>query len=288
VARTELTAAGNFGAAVDGVGSIGTSVTANRFADIFLSNSIRVGTYYVSPGVFDAGACSAATEAIDWANGTSQIINTLGATCTITISTNPTTNAWHYLYIKQDGTGYRQPTWPTINWIGRNDVVPTLSGANLTDRIACFYDGTNWDCDATLYEGGNFVRAAVAPASAVSLTTATTANITSLAIPPGDWQVCAAANFIPGAATSVSQLILGVSVTTATLPADSTKANPTSGEVKYLRTQAASIPVGEVDMSAACYKVSLTATTTHYLVAQSTFTISTMTVNGFIEARRMQ
>lgn len=66
-----------------------------------------------------------------------------GATPAITLPT-PRVGAIKRLYLIQDATGSRIPTWTGVKWVGA--AAPTLqTGAAAVDRITfeC-YDGTHW------------------------------------------------------------------------------------------------------------------------------------------------
>ena len=117
-------------------------------------------------------------------------------------------------------------------------------------------------------------------ASGVALTTATTANIVSISLPAGDWDVSGVVQFIPsggGAATSFSA---GLTSTSATLPAFSTGA--------LIETSAAFTPSLANALPFAPVRFSLGSTTTIYMVAQASFPSGTMTGAGFIRANRIK
>jgi len=83
----------------------------------------------------------AATIAIDFNNGLTQKV-TLGGNRTITFS-NPVAGNKYLIHLKQDGTGSRTITWPTIKWQG--GTTPTLTTtASKSDLIFITYDGTDY------------------------------------------------------------------------------------------------------------------------------------------------
>lgn len=89
----------------------------------------------------------AATIAINWNNSNMQSV-TLGGNRTFTFA-NPKSGSTYTLLIKQDATGTRTVTWPTVIWAGGS--APTLTvTANKTDIITIFYDGTSYYGSATL------------------------------------------------------------------------------------------------------------------------------------------
>ena len=111
-----------------------------------------------------------------------------------------------------------------------------------------------------------------------ALTTATTANATSISLDAGDWDVEGVVTFVPAATTTITQIVSGISTTSATLPANNT------GGFNLL---ALSFSTGAAQaFGTNTVRISLGGPTTVYLVCQATFGVSTMTVNGFIRARR--
>lgn len=80
--------------------------------------------------------------AFDLSTGAIQVRTLDGSNGTLTFS-NPTAGQTFIVILKQDGTGGRTVTWPTIKWV--NATTPTLtSTANRTDIFAFFYDGTDY------------------------------------------------------------------------------------------------------------------------------------------------
>lgn len=125
---------------------------------------------------------------------------------------------------------------------------------------------------------GEYYESQLAQASAVSLTTATTANVTSITLPAGDWSIFGLIGFIPAASTSITVLGSGNSQTSATLDALGTS---------FAFTQAAVVPGAVAQLfPIPMDRVLLTQPTTIYLVARSTFTVSTLGAFGVLSARR--
>lgn len=137
--------------------------------------------------------------------------------------------------------------------------------------------GTTTNNNANAGSVGEYVTNS---ATGVSLTTVTTANITSVSLTAGDWDVSGAVTYSPAGSTTVTGLTTGISTTSATLPGNNTGgynllALPfTTGAAQVHGTQTV--------------RISISGTTTVYLVAQAQFGVSTMTANGFIRARRVR
>jgi len=99
---------------------------------------MRVAGQYVSTKF---ALTDGATIALDWNNSNVQSV-TLGGNRTFTFA-NPLTGGRYLIVLKQDGTGSRTVTWPTIKWQG--GTAPTLTTtANKTDLITLIYDGTDY------------------------------------------------------------------------------------------------------------------------------------------------
>jgi len=111
--------------------------------------------------------------------------------------------------------------------------------------------------------------------SAVTLTSGALANVISISLPAGDWELDSALRV--NNAGNVTALSFGVSQTSAVLP--------TNWWDLYNITT--TLAAGNSSRQGMRRRVLLSATTTLYLVVQCTFT-STCTADGYIRARRMR
>lgn len=141
---------------------------------------------------------------------------------------------------------------------------------------------------------GEYIQSTIPTGSAVALTTATPANLTSIALTSGDWDVDCQVEFTPAASTSVTQSNAAMSLTSATL---STQPGGTVGiatlgpEPILTVNQAAAVPAAGYAIAPTTARVTVAQsnnTATVYLVAQATFTVSTMAAFGSIRARRVR
>ena len=135
--------------------------------------------------------------------------------------------------------------------------------------------------DAVAGNIGEFISATVVAASAVSLVTATAKNVTSISLTAGDWDVWGSVGFKPAATTSITVSEGGINTTSATMPSTTTGAH-------WLSVTPAVVPVSVYGAPVGMTRINLTTTTTVYLVASSTFTVSTQAAYGFIGARRVR
>lgn len=125
---------------------------------------------------------------------------------------------------------------------------------------------------------GDYYESTVLVGNSVALTTTIAANVSSLLLPAGDWDIGGTIGFIPGATTSITQLAGGRSSASATL-------DVTGPSFRF--TQAAVVPTAISQLcTVPTSRLVLTTPTTIYLVAQATFTASTLGAFGTITARR--
>lgn len=138
--------------------------------------------------------------------------------------------------------------------------------------------GTTTNDNANAGSVGEFVSNS---ATGVSLTSNTPANITSISLTAGDWDVVGNIAFTAAATTVPSNFFSGVSSTSATLPTFA------SGNLNQISNSA--FPANSANsFIAPTQRFSLSTTTTIFLVGQSIFTTSTMTAGGLIRARRVR
>lgn len=127
---------------------------------------------------------------------------------------------------------------------------------------------------------GEYVVSAIAVGAAVALVSATAKTVTSISLSPGDWDVEGCVVTAPAATTTTSSYAAGSSITTNTMP---TLGLDTNTSVQIFTTVPANDPVA---LSLPKGRISLSSTTTIFLVAKISFAVSTMSAYGFISARR--
>jgi hypothetical protein len=128
--------------------------------------------------------------------------------------------------------------------------------------------------------GGSVGEYVTASGSAVSLTSGTAANITSINLTAGDWDVTGVIQFVPAGTTTTSTLFSEIG--NATLCTTST-----FDQTAVLRGIASAAGAGNT-LPAPVARFSLSSTTTIYLCGAAQFATSTMTANGLIRARRVR
>jgi hypothetical protein len=137
---------------------------------------------------------------------------------------------------------------------------------------------------------GEYIQASRVKSAATGATSTTTLNVTAsaLSLTAGDWDVSGCVVFLAAATTSVTLLKAAISKTSATLPATDTIGVPTSGEVSGQISTAANIATGDNSLVMPTCRISLSGTTNIFLVANATFSVSTLTVYGSLNARRVR
>jgi len=158
----------------------------------------------------------------------------------------------------------------------------TFAGA-VTANGQLIGKGTATNDNAATGYIGEYVSSTVVFGSAVSLTSTTAANVTSISLTAGDWDVTGLVIYAPAGSTSITQFTQSISQTSATLVSLSTATGATTQ-----LTSAASVPGADISQVIPYLRVSLSGTTTVYLVAKSVFSVSTMSAYGTISARRVR
>ena len=156
---------------------------------------------------------------------------------------------------------------------GTNDALTYAGAGNFAGMV-----GTTTNDSAVAGRIGEFVETVVTSGAPVSMTSGVATAIASVTLTAGDWDV--EANFVtfPSAGTVTSAIQAGINTTINTLPA--TERQQIHGTISTASIIAsASLPR---------IRISVAGTTNVYLNAQATFSVSTMTGCGFINARRVR
>ncbi|VWM20539.1 beta strand repeat-containing protein [Burkholderia lata] len=155
----------------------------------------------------------------------------------------------------------------------------TLSASGLiTPSTTNGIKGTAAADNANVGSVGEYASSTVASGSAVSLTSGSSANITSITLTPGDWDVWGIVGTSPGGSTAQSYVAGGVSTTSATLPGVTSGA---TAQAPFTAVTGAGVvlPVGRT-------RINVSSNTIVYLVATSNFTGSSNAAYGGLFARR--
>lgn len=199
--------------------------------------------------------------------------------------------SFNYERIQNDGSGMQMATFTgghldfgTLTKVSSNPVYTSLETMNATGlSFNVAGTGVIGGITSTLPNAGIVGEQqvnSVPVGSAVSLTTATPANVCSKSLTAGHWLVSFNANTASTAATMIATapLTAGISTTSATLP--------TNGTEGY---SGVNITVAGSTNSVQCSPifVNVTTTTTVYGVVQATFTAGSVNAWGSLQAVRV-
>lgn len=169
-------------------------------------------------------------------------------------------------------------------------VTPTLGAATATSvtfsPTTGGIVGTTTNDNTGAGKVGEYIESIVTQASPVALVSATSKTVTSISLTAGDWDVFSNILFTGGATTTVNTIAGGISQTTNTLDltAGRSAAINTVGQVlfnSFAPTSYANVCPGTV-------RLSLSGTTTVYLIAAANFGVSTANAFGIIAGRRVR
>jgi hypothetical protein len=125
---------------------------------------------------------------------------------------------------------------------------------------------------------GEYIESEVLVGSAVALTSTVAANITSISLTAGDWDVWGTVAFSLTGATQTAAPGGWISTTSATAPAI-----PNKGAIAQFFPQQIN---GQATWPVGMRRLSLASTTTVYLSASDGFSAGSVSAYGFIGARR--
>lgn len=125
---------------------------------------------------------------------------------------------------------------------------------------------------------GEEIISAVGLGSGPSLTTATSANVTSITLTAGDWDISGQAVFEFASATQSGDSTASLSGVSATLKGDNTDGYNGLRLTTTTAKQTIALPPERASTGGANF----------YLVAQATFSAGTCKASGFIRARRVR
>lgn len=134
--------------------------------------------------------------------------------------------------------------------------------------------GTATNDNAAAGNVGEYIESVITNASPVAFTSsATPQNLTSISLTAGDWDVQGLLSTNPSVAT-IGQ-IAGINTVTNTMPAIELQVNGISSTSRF-------------SMSVPRRRISVSVTTTIYLVGNIFFTSGTCSIYGYINARRVR
>ncbi len=164
-------------------------------------------------------------------------------------------------------------------------VTPIVGAANATSftfGTTTEVVGTATNDSAPVGSVGEFVSSTVLVGSAVSTTNGAQTDITTISLTAGDWDCWGSVCTTPDVSTMTNRVAGWVNNSSASFPTA-----PAGGAAVYMYTgvglagQINYFPIGR-------RRFSLSSTTTIYLTASINFAISTLSVYGFIGARRVR
>lgn len=140
--------------------------------------------------------------------------------------------------------------------------------------------GTTTNDSAAAGIVGEYNSATLAVASAITLANNTPADITSVSLAPGDYDVWGVVLYVPGGATVTTQILGWISTTSATFPGND------SGQVSGPGLGGGLTGGSSSFVDIVPTRISLAVTTTVYLSTRVTFTSTAPTAAGTIKWRR--
>lgn len=218
----------------------------------------------------NATSSSAVPTAVPVSNcaGTSSALNYTSGTG---FSCNGSINA---LTVSGNAIGTSGGTIPLLSGVNTWSGAQTFS-ALITPSSTIGIKGTAGNDSANAGSIGEF---ATNSATGISMTSPSAANIASISLTAGDWDVIGNIAFNSGAGATPTTIDASLSTTSTTVGPLGSRA----------RIQATLATAGTEYLVTPVVRISVSSTTTVFLVAASTFSGGTLTCDGLIRARRVR
>jgi len=160
------------------------------------------------------------------------------------------------------------------------DVTGTSSGNSVSTTIAIGgqLPATSTNDSASTGKLGEYQVNTVTSGQALALTTAVTRNIIISSLTAGDWDVTGQVDYTAAGGASIQYMQQGVSTTSGTLPSQDGYSSINLGAAPTV-DQGNPVPVS---------RISVSTTTSVYLVTKTTFTPGSVTAYGTLRARRVR
>jgi len=237
-----------------------------------------------SPTAISAPSCSTSSSALQWTSGAGLACNTainastLGGVAAASYLTAASA-ASTYATIAQATTALAA-TGGTANNVILGGITPAAAAFTTVVMSSTFkpqsVSGVVGTTVADNAQAGSIGEFVTATGTNVPLTSNTPANVTSISLTAGDWDVTGNIYFTPATGTTIANEVSGISTTSVTFPAIPL----------YAFSSLAVSANQEISLIPPQTRINVASTTTVYLIAQSSFTVSTLTATGVISARR--
>lgn len=242
-----------------------------------------------APTALSVPSCSSATNALLWTSGTGFSCNsainaaTLGGATFASPGaiggTTASTGAFTSLSASGtvSGTGFSTylASPPAIGGTTANaGSFTTLSSTGaFTPSQTAGIVGTTTNNNANAGSVGEYITAT---GTSVAFTSGGNVNVASISLTAGDWNVWGQIEYVPSGGATITALVSGISSTSAAMPS---APNRSVLQLSTATTQTSMPPM---------QRMSLSATTTIYVIGQATWTTGTVAGTGFIAARRVR
>lgn len=151
-------------------------------------------------------------------------------------------------------------------------------GKTITPASVAGIAGTTTNDNAAAGSIGEFIETVVTAAAPVALVTGVQKDMGSVALTAGDWDISASLGTVPAGTTTTSAIVGGLSLVANTLPA-----------AEFLQTNGTpSVAGNNAAVALPRRRFSLPAPATIHAVTVVNFAVSTLSIAGFINARRVR
>lgn len=244
-------------------GALALTALATQAANTVLVNATAS---IAAPTAVSIPSCSTSSSALNWTSS--------GGSSAITCNTSINASTLGGSTFASPG-----PIGSTTASTGKFTTLQATSA--ITPSTTAGIVGTTTNDNANAGSVGEVLQNST---STTSATSGAAMNGTSVSLTAGDWDVAGICATNPAGTTTTSIVISGISTTSAVF-----QNVPGSGGFLYAQAFTVSVPAGgQIFLQAPVTRISVASSTTTYLVCQANFAVSTMTISGYIRARRVR
>lgn len=144
--------------------------------------------------------------------------------------------------------------------------------------------GTTTNDNAVAGNIGEYIQSVISQAAAISLTSVTATNITSITLTAGDWDINGTIDVATNGTTKIISIDASISNTSATIDVSPDRRSFLTYGSSTGLVPGATVLVVPINTT----RVSIATSTTFYLVTTGQFNSGTLSGFGFIRARRVR
>lgn len=272
---------------ITGAGTIGTTTQVlhgggSGFSAVNLATDVTqvLAGVYGGTGISNPSGSLTLPNPVAFSGASPVVINITGPT-NVTFPTSGTLLGSVTLVGDVTGTSVGDTVTTTFGNMASYSIKGNNTAATgpISDIAAGQFPATRTDDDASSGNIGEYFSTGLTKPNAIALTNSATSNISSILLTPGDWEVFGTAYYTAPSLTVIAIMKQGTSTVSGSLPSSRADYSTINYGGSFNDDQGNLFPIN---------RISLSTTTSVYLVVNAGFSVSTLNAYGFLEGRRVR